>query len=240
MTTALDIVTLALEACGNLGIGQTATAEDSNRGLRLLNMMLGQWNRKRWLVYHLIDTSFTATGAVSYTVGTGGNFSIARPDRLEAAYVRLLNNAAPNQVDYPLSILESMEDYSRIAMKQLASLPQYVFYDSGYATGTLYPWPLPSNQYQLHILTKSVLTTFAALATTVNLPPEYEEALWTNLAIRMFPIYQIPADPVVVGLATASLNTIRGANTQIPRLVMPTALRARGGGWYNILSDQSN
>ncbi len=37
-----------------------------------MNMMLAQWQRKRWLVYSLDDVSFAPTGAASYTVGVGG------------------------------------------------------------------------------------------------------------------------------------------------------------------------
>ena len=61
-----------------------------NDSFTLLNMMLGQWNRKRWLIYHLLDVSFTATGAPSYSIGPAGDLAYPyRPDRLEAAYVRI-------------------------------------------------------------------------------------------------------------------------------------------------------
>lgn len=239
MTTALDIINLAQESAGNLGVGQTLLSEDVAKGLRVLNMMLGQWNRNRWLVYHLVDTAFTCTGAQSYTVGSGGNFNIARPDRLEAAYIRQINVQSPNQIDYPLQILESREDYSLlIPMKQLQASPSYaIFYDSGYPTGTLYPYPVPSSQFELHIVTKSPLTTFATAATTVTLPPEYEEALWSNLAVRLCPLYQLPLPPEVVAIAKASRNTLRKANAQIPRLTMPDPLQRPYR--YNIFSDQT-
>lgn len=235
MATANDIINDALQAAGVIGVGQIPLAENSQLALRQLNRMVGQWNRKRWLVYQLVDTAFTGTGAVSYTVGTAGNFAIARPDRIEAAYVRQVNISAPNQVDYPMQILESREDYSRIALKQLSGGPSYyVFYDPAYPTGALYPWPLVSSSYEIHILTKAVLSTLAALATTVSLPPEYEEALQWNLALRLRPLFQLPPDETVTAMAAASLATIRGANAQIARLTMPSSLRS---GAYNIYSD---
>lgn len=236
MATAGDIINDALQAAGIIGVGQTPLAENTQLALRQLNRMIGQWNRKRWLVYHLVDTAFTATGAVSYTVGTAGNFNIARPDRIEYAYFRGLNTAVPNQVDYPMQILEAREDYSRISLKRLNSFAYYVFYDSAYPTGNLYPWPLLSSQYEIHILTKAVLSTLATLATTVLLPPEYEEAIQWNLAMRLRPLFQLPPDPTVTELARSSLNTIRGANAQIARLTMPAVLRNAQN--YNILSDQ--
>lgn len=236
-TTALDIIKLALAPPGIVALGQTPKAEDTNRSLMLLNMMLGQWQRKRWLVYHLVDQALQMTGAQSYTIGLGGQFNIARPDRVEAAFIRMLVPTGPNQIDYPLRLLESREDYNRLALKTLNSFPQYLFYDSAFPLGNLFPWPLPSSQYELHVSLKEQLGTFALASTALNLPPEYFEALWTNLSVRLFAIYQRDIDPVILGLAKASLNTIRGANTQIPVLVMPRAL-APGGG-YNIYSDSS-
>jgi len=61
--TASSIINLTLKMAGVLGIGQTASAEDANDALTLLNAMLAQWQRKRWLVYSLDDVSFPATGA---------------------------------------------------------------------------------------------------------------------------------------------------------------------------------
>ncbi len=238
MATAGDIIQDSLQAAGVIGVGQVPLAENTQLALRQLNRMIGQWNRKRWLIYQLVDTAFTATGALNYTVGVAGNFNIARPDRIEYAYFRGLNTAVPNQVDYPMQILESREDYSRISLKRLASFAYYCFYDPAYPLGSFYPWPLLSNQYEMHILTKAVLSTLATLATTVLLPPEYEEAIQWNLAMRLRPLFQLPPDETVTAMAAASLNTIRGANAAVSRLSMPGSLRM--GGNYNIFSDQNS
>lgn len=239
MATANDIINDSLQAAGVIGVGQIPLAENSQLALRQLNRMIAQWNRMRWLVYHLVDTAFTGTGAVSYTVGTAGSFNIARPDRIEYAYVRGLNTAVPNQVDYAMQILEAREDYARITLKRQAGGPSYyAFYDSDYPLGNLYAWPLVNSSYEIHILTKAVLGSLATLATAVVLPPEYEEALQWNLALRLRPLFQAPPDETVTAMAKASLSTIRGANAQIARLTMPAVLR-RGGG-YNIYSDTTS
>lgn len=235
MTTANDLVLDAMQAAGIIGIGQIPLAENSQLALRQLNRMIGQWNRKRWVVYHLVDTAFACTGAQSYSVGPAQNFNIARPDRLESAFFRQTTTAPANQIDYPLTILESREDYNKIALKRLTSFGYYIFYDSGYPYGTVYPWPLLTNQYELHITTKAVLSTLSTLATTVVLPPEYESAIQWNLALLLRPMFQMPPDETVTQMAASSLNTIRGANAQIARLTMPNAVR--GGGIYNIYSD---
>ena len=56
----------------------------------------------------------------------------ARPAKVESAFLRQLNTVGPNQVDDPMRIIQSMEDYNRIALKSLMSFPGGVFcLDSG-------------------------------------------------------------------------------------------------------------
>lgn len=236
ITTAQDLVSFTLRASGVLGVGQTALAEDYQDAFRALNGMIGIWNRKRWLIWHLLDVSKVSTGAQSYTVGPGMDFNVARPDRLESAFFRQVVTSNPNFIDYPLTIIQSREDYNEIALKSLSSWPQWIFYDSAYPTGTVYPWPVPQAvNYEIHITVKETLTAFSTWTQAINMPPEYIEALWTNLAIRLAPIYQFTVSEDIKGLARASLETIRGANTQIATLKVPAGI-ARPF-LYNIFSD---
>jgi hypothetical protein len=97
---------------------------------------------------------------------------------------------------------------------------------------------VPSNQYQLHILTKAVLQQFANAADNVLLPPEYEEAIYMNLMVRLRMAYRLPADKVMVGLAKAALNTIRSSNFQIGRLALPKGVTR--GPAYNVYADRGS
>lgn len=235
--TPNDLIALAFKDAGVYGVGQTPSSEDANDALDRLNGMLAQWRRRRWLVYRLLTTSKVSTGAQSYTVGTGGDFNITRPDKIESAFVRLVNQAAPNQTDYPLRIIEAREDYNRIVLKQLTAFPYYLFYDSAYPLGSVFPWPVPSATiYSLHITTKDVLPQFASLAEDISLPLEYLDALRYNLAVRLRMGYGMDEKPGLAGLAKDALNVIRMANTQIPQLHMPGVL-TRGGNRYNLYSD---
>ncbi len=243
VTTAADLVRLVLKDTGVLGVGQSATAEDTNDVFDTLNMMLGEWASKRWLIYHLEDVSIVSTGAMSYTVGPGGDIdtgAIQRPDRLEdGCFFRQITSASsPNQIDYPLSILESREDYSRIGLKQLSTIPQFVFYDPVFPLGVVYPWPvMQPTRYELHLLVKSQLSQFDNLADPINLPSQYYGALRYNLGTRVRPMYQLPPDPSLVALAMDSLSTIRNMNAAIPRLRMPAGIGR--GTKYSIYSDST-
>jgi len=240
MTTPDDLIVLALQDSGVIGVGQIPLAEDVNNCFKRLNQMLAQWQRKRWLIWHLVDLSIVSTGAQSYTIGPGGDIPfLQRPDRLESAFFRqIINETPPNQIDYYLRILESREDYNRIALKQLQSFAMYIFYDSDYPLGRIYPWPVPqANIYEIHVSVKALLSSFASLTTPIVLPPEYEAAITYNLQVRIRAAYRLPADPSINALAKDSLNVLRKANTQIPVLALPEGL-TRPSGYYNVYSDQ--
>lgn len=237
MTTALDLITLALKTAGVLAAGITPAAEDVNDSFLVLNGLMASWNQNRWWVYHLVDIATPATGVISYTVGPGGNFNVTRPDRLESAYVRMMpqgiitpNTVGSGPIDYPLAIMETHEEYGRIGQKSLVSFPSVAFYDATLTLGTLYVWPIPNEQFELHIIVKETLPQFATLTSQINLPPEYFEALYYNLVGRLSLLYQLPINPGVVALATAGLNAIKVANHRVPNLRMPAGI-TRQGGW---------
>jgi hypothetical protein len=216
-------------------VGQAASAEDITDAFNVLNMMMAQWQRRRYMVYELVTASKQGTGAISYTVGPGGDFDIARPAKLESAFFRQ-NQNTPLPVDYPLTILRAREDYNRIGIKNLNSFPQYAFYDAGYPLGNLFVWPLPSNQYEIFITVMQQLQSFQNLSDTIVLPPEYSAALMWNLTMDLYPLFGLPPNDVVARKAQASMRIIEEANAQIPQLIMPAAARSRTGT-YNIYGD---
>ena len=245
--TVRDVATAALKDVGVLGIGQSPQPEDLNDAVFKLNGMIAQWRRKRWLTYHLLDLSIVSTGAQSYQIGplgvleqSGGIYMSSRPDKLEAAYVRqLIPTGSPSSgpVDYPLIIINSMETYSRIPLKDLVSFPRRMFYDSGFPIGTLYPYPVPNASiYEIHVLVKTPLSQYSALSAQIILPEEYVPALHWNLVIRLAPGYKQPLDPTVAMLAKDALNVLRMANTQISELRIPVNFHRNGV--YNPYTDQ--
>jgi hypothetical protein len=240
MTTGRDIVTSALQDAGIVGQGQTPSANDVNEAVRRLNWLIAQWRRKRWLIPYLEDLSYNPTGSADYyTVGPQGNFNIsARPDKIEAAYLRQINIAAAAQrPDYPLRVLQSRTDYARITLKQLQSFSECVYYSPEVPLGKLYIWPIPTaNIYQVHILVKMVLET-VTLNTTLVLPDEWSAAMNFCLAQRLRAAWRMPPDENLNGLARDALNVLRVANFQIGQLVMPGSLVRPG--LYNVYSDQT-
>lgn len=221
INTVHDLIALALRMAGVIGVGQEIDPQDASDCWSVLRSMIGQFNRQRFLLYDLADTGVVSTGAQSYSVGPGQDFDIPRPDRLETAYLRLLNTPGPtpNPYDFPMLLVESREEYSDIPLKKLSTISNRVFYDSGWPTGLIYPWPIPpANQYEIHIVTKTTLPDYTSLAQEIGLPPEYTDVLLYNLSVRIRPLYQMQPDPTLTAMAKAALTTVREANAQVAQL----------------------
>jgi hypothetical protein len=243
-TTVNDICKSALQDSGYIGQGQTPTGNDIVDTWTRLQWMLQGWERNRWMVYHLVNLGKTSTGALSYTVGPGGDYDTGagstRPSKISSAFLRQLQNSQPNQIDTPLEILQSREDYDRIALKSLVSFPGAVFLDTGWPLATLLIYPVPqANIYAVRITVMAQLpSSFASLTDVFNLPFEYYTAIVSNLALRMRARFQIGSFPgdELPRIAKSSLDTIKGSNTQIARLRIPEM--AGGPSNYNIFSDR--
>jgi hypothetical protein len=256
----------ALVDAGIIGIDEAIEQPILNRAFIQANWILAQWARKRWLCYRIQDYSFTATGAISYTVGLGQTIDInPRPDRIEYAFLRLnasqttqttgdFNPADFNPADFntgrssassiatavdiPLYIIQSHEEYARLIVKFIGTFPQAIFYDPLWPIGLLFPWPVPQQSiYEVHVGFKVVLPRFASLNQTINFPPEYAAALNWTLARRFRATYQMPADSTIDSLARDALNTLRLANAAMPTLNLPRELTGRSRA-YDYRSDQ--
>lgn len=226
-----QLIKNALEDAGIVGIDEDIEQIIINKAFRHANWLLAEWARKRFLVYSLTEYSFVSTGANTYNVGQHQTVNInPRPDRLEYAFLRFLNSPEPAQfpVDIKLDVITAKEDYARITVKNIGTLPWRIFYDPQWPVGVIYPWPIPQPLiYEIHVGFKTVLPRFASLDQPINFPPEYESAMNWNLAERFRAAFSMPADEMIVRLARNGRNVLRLANAAVWTLQMPSFLRAR-------------
>src|SRR6202035_1513498 len=211
ISTARDYCTLALKESGVLGVGQTPLAEDINDVFVLLQRMCSQWQSRRWMVPGLTDIVALGNDAISNTIGTGGYWNVTRPDQILGGYFIQLNTGI-TPISLPLSQVFSYEDYFRITVKQLNSLPSVFFYDGNNdanGRGNVFIWPIPSAIYEVHLLVKSQLAWPTNLNSAFTLPDSYAEAVHYNLTLRVCSLYQVDPKPSVGGLAKVALNTIK-------------------------------
>lgn len=238
--SCLALLTNALIDAGICGVDEAPEQVYINRAFTQVNWLLAQWARKRWLAYRLAEYSVVSTAATAYNVGANMPINInPRPDRLEYAFLRILNNPIPGglNVDLPMEIIQSREDYSRITVKNVGTLAWRIFYDPAWPVGQLFPWPIPqASVYEIHVGFKVVLPRFHALQDKINLPPEYEAALNWCLARRLRVSYQMPSDPEINALARDALNAIRLGNQAVGTLRLPSFLRNRNKA-YSYQSD---
>lgn len=171
--------------------------------------MIESWQTEKLFVYALTDTAFSLVAAdSSYTVGPSGNFDLTpRPHKIEECFVRVSNQ------DYPVQLLTS-EQWNAIADKtETAEYPNRAYYNPTLTTGTLQVYPVPTATDSLHIVTWTVISSLAALATSVSMPPGYERALAFNLAIEWASTeFGHPASREVIKIAQESKAAIQRAN----------------------------
>ena len=90
--TAGSMIARTLRIIGVGALGQTPQAADLSDALAEMNDMLAQWQRKRWMVYHLVDLACVSTDFPGYLIGPGQQFNCARQDKIEGAYARYLSS----------------------------------------------------------------------------------------------------------------------------------------------------
>lgn len=208
MATSQTIIDRALRLIGVIASGESPTASESADALIALNGLIESWQTEKLLVYTLTDTAFTLVASdASYTVGPAGNFALTpRPNKLEDVFVRA------SGVDYPVKLVESERWFAIPDKTETSDLPSLAYYEPTLSTGTLLLWPVPNTAHSLHIVTSAVLSSLAALGTTIALPQGYERALAYNLAIDIAPEYGAPVSASVASTAVDSLASIKRAN----------------------------
>lgn len=213
MATGRDIVTRSLLQLGVLGEGETASGQQLADGISIANTMLDSWGVDKSMIYTVQEENFPlVAGTQNYTIGSGATFNTVRPIEILQAWVR-----DQNSQDYPLEIWDEGR-WSQILQKSLQGVPRVLRYLPSFANGSigLFEVPGAGMTFTLYIVTRKQFTALTADA-TVSLPPGYERALITNLAVEEAPYYDKTPGDVLTDLAITSKEVIRRAN--LPEVV---------------------
>lgn len=238
--TANNLIQSAMRKMQVLGEDVSPTAQQASDGLYALNGLLDLWSIERLMVYQVQQGSYSwGANVASRTIGSGGDFDTSRPIRIEKRgnFFRTSGN-----LDYPLAIYPR-ELYDSIIQKGAGgSIPEHLFHDTNFPTMTLYAYPVPSEALTLYLNTWKPLQQFTALTSQLLLPPGYQVAIETNLAVFWAPEFGRAASNAVRENGTASMAqrskaAIKGVN--MPSLVaeVDPALSGIGGRRYRIESD---
>jgi len=229
------IVNPALRSLGVLAAGEVPAYDDSADALIALNNLLDQWASERLQIYALVNTTFALTASqASYTIGSGGNVAIARPVLLD--HVNYIDTSLTPDAEFPLTKLTD-DDWAGIQIKALtAAIPTAWWYQTSFPTGTLYFWPVPTGTtLSGSLYVPTAVVQFAALTTSVSLPPGYQRMLTSNLALELAPDYGALPQPSLVTAATDSKAAVKRMNKKLTDMTFSAdALIGSRGRSYDI------
>ncbi len=202
------------------------------------NRMVGGWNLGRNNIFTLAIDRWTLTPQIQqYWLGPGaratatqGAFNGPRPQRIERA--RLVLSTTPTPVYRELDLLTDNE-WADKSVQQIVGMPTELYNSGSSPLSLLYFYMIPDQPYQMDLYTWQSLSKAPALDALLDFPDGYEEAIVTNLACKVAPMFQKPVTPDMRLQATVSLQALQAFNAPTPRLRTEPGLSGNRGSYYN-------
>lgn len=234
--TVRDMITSSLRLIGAIAGNETPTANEASSALQSLNDMLDLWSTQKLLINASIQENFSFVGSQqNYTMGVGGNFNTARPQRIENAIYQQTTGAT--LLNLPIQLI-NQDQFAALPVPNVQStIPTKLFVNYTNPLATLYFWPVPSTAGTLVLWSWKTLTSFATLDTVVILPPGYNKALKYNLGVELAPEYGKQVDELIIAQAVDSKADIKRMNSKMLLMTQDSALNSRSAK-YNYLTGE--
>lgn len=233
-----DLLSAAARLAGILASGDTLQGNMPSEMLTIAQDMMDEWQADGLKIFTVQISTFPLTiGQQTYTLGTGGNFNITRPARIERAGMLLTGSNPVQPPEIPISVLDD-DGWANIRVKNVqGNYPLNVYPDYAFPLMTLYFYQIPGLACSVVLYTWQPLLTFPDLNTTdVTFPPAYARAIKYNLAIAFAAEYKTPPDQLVLAIAQESLAKLKEINLPAPILNCDSGLTGRSG-YYDWRSD---
>jgi hypothetical protein len=221
MPTAKELINASGRLIGELRSGRSFSDIELADMLVSLNQMLGEWSQEQILIFRIATDQVIMTGAASYTMGTGGTITTARPVEIIAASCRTANGAS---VRARIVDAGTWRD-SVLDENETGLVAELVWPDYGMPLITLRLWPKPAAG-TLVIDSLKPLTAFTALTDPAVLPEGYEEALVYNFAVKLAAEFGKQPSPEVSAVAGRAREAIAKTNAHLmasPPIPVPAA-----------------
>ena len=185
MTTAKDIIIGAIRQCSSVTPGEAVEGTELGDALFTLNDMIGSWSAESFMPPFKTKTTFPLVqGQESYTIGTTGspNFNQMRPDGISNVYFTDTTNPQ-SPIDYAGDVAMTQDQYNSIALKSVAGIPRWLYYDPQYPNGVIYIYQTAGNaNFTMTCELLLPVAQFPTLESTLSMPPEYNHAMKMLLA----------------------------------------------------------
>jgi len=209
MTTVNELISQAFRDLNAISETEDLTASQASYGLQKLNQIIDSWNSQEILSYFKSQNTFNLVdGQQSYTIGSGGDFDMTRPVKINTAFV------TDGDVDFPLVEL-NYQEWSEIYSKNDESdIPYGFYYQPDFPLGKIYLYYTPGDSTNtITLFTENQLTSYTSLATVLSLPQGYERSLVYNLEAELLPRHGTEADkPYILKLASNSKEELQRLN----------------------------
>ena len=243
--TGRELIYSALRFIGVLRPGQTASPEAYLDGFSMLNSMVDQWQIERLMIYKIARDTFALTASQQvYTLGTGGNWNIPRPVRIDRAGLIIPGTYSTELPMRKLSIQQWAQEFPS---KTVTSSEPTAFYpDDNYPLINVTLWPVPSVATStIALYTWSPLQTFAAIDTNYTFPPGYDMALRFNLGELLWPMFVVNSKSQANGMqlqmvqkmALDAKAKVKSINTPVLDMRCDMQLTGLRGGFNWITGD---
>lgn len=224
--TNLELITGSLQDLGEVGQGETPSAEDGAFGLDRLNELLNSLSNDRQNIAALSTfTGNLSANVGTYTFGPGGGLAVTiQPVLIQGASVVL------GGINLAMEIIAAPAWNAIQEPALTGTLPLRMWPNRDMVPMTLNVWPRPSGAPGIVINYWGVIGGGATLLSdTLVVPPGYLRAIRTILAIEMAPGYGRQPSEALAAAMKDSYAILRNRNLlDTFNSLMPVSAPARG------------
>jgi hypothetical protein len=226
-TNGRGIVEDALTKIGALAAGETATAEDANYALGVLNSLVDVWKSERLTINNVERTVFSGftPGTNGYTMGDGGDIDTGEdpPMKLEGA------SYLDGEFETTIEVF-THQRWREVGHKPFQSqYPQGVHYIRRAPLAQVEVYPTPSDPaIALVLYWAAAFGGFKDLTTFVTLVSGHQAALQWNLAVWLGPPFGKPPSGEIIAIADNTKATLKRSNTFVPQLRVDEGITGTG------------
>ena len=227
--TNLELITRALRIIGWLQPGEVPNDRVAAAVLQAANSLIGSLNLDRNMIFSIKQVDVTLNpNQQDYLIGPGApDFDMFRPENIEPC--NLVIQSSPeltrdiNMVNY--------QEWARLPLKKIYSLPETAYYDLGYSQPTAQPnpagsgwatlkfYPAPNKSYGVQLFCWNALSDFGTmddLQYVWAMPPGYDRMIAYLLAAEVAGDFGRQLSPETIAIGVDAWDKVQSKNAPTP------------------------